>query len=572
MVLGVGWALSALAGDLPDNMGRGVQVSAAGPKRVALVIGNHHYQTLESLPVAGADAEALARRLEETGFEVLRRNDLDTGAMKKAVRQFKAALSPGDEAIFAFAGYGVAEEGVDYLLPVDIVGESIDRIRDDALSLQRVLDDLQDKQPRFALAIVDTCRGNPFVGGATGLGHERGMAAISAGNGQMILFSAGVGQAALERTGTDDATAQSLFVRALVEAMGQPGVEIRPLVRQVRDRVAALAAQSGGEQFPALYDQAQGDFFFYPPAAGSAAGVPQGVGPLEQEFWDAIAQSDDPALYLAYLEQYPNGFYAEQARQKGGVQTMPAREQEPQVKGERFTVRGIRFEMVEIPGGNFFMGGDDLWASSEQQPRHEVALAPFQIMQTEVTQALWQAVMGYNEQEYKGDNLPVYQVTWRDAQRFADKLSQMTGKRFRLPSESQWEYAARGGTTSVWFWGDDESQMPQYAWIPENSDKQPHPVAQKRPNPWGLYDMTGNAWEWCQDVFHEDYRGGMFNRRPDDGSAWESEGVEDERVIRGGAFDAMFNLDFRSDARSGRDQGQHWAGVRLVWIPGEGGE
>ena len=190
-------------------------------------------------------------------------------------------------------------------------------------------------------------------------------------------------------------------------------------------------------------------------------------------------------------------------------------------------------EMVAIPAGSFEMGSG-MHGALEAQPLHRVKLPGFLLGRTEVTQGQWQAVMGSNPSSFKdcGDDCPVENISWDDAQLFATKLSQKTGKAYRLPSEAEWEYAARAGGKGQWGFGDDESQLGAHAWFSANSGNKTHLVGQKKASVIGLHDMHGNAWEWVRDVWHENYQGA-----PGDGSAWLSGGDQARRVLRGGAWD-----------------------------------
>ncbi|MBR1476259.1 MAG: SUMF1/EgtB/PvdO family nonheme iron enzyme [Muribaculaceae bacterium] len=172
---------------------------------------------------------------------------------------------------------------------------------------------------------------------------------------------------------------------------------------------------------------------------------------------------------------------------------------------QNVTVNGVSFKMVAVEGGTFTMGataeqGNDV--GSEEKPTHQVTLSAYSIGQTEVTQELWQAVMGDNPSYYT-DNLqrPVEQVSWDDCQAFITKLNQMTGKNFRLPTEAEWEYAARGGNKSQGYKYAGSNNVDDVAWYDGNSGMETHHVATKAPNELGLYDMSGNVWEWCQDWF-----------------------------------------------------------------------
>jgi len=196
----------------------------------------------------------------------------------------------------------------------------------------------------------------------------------------------------------------------------------------------------------------------------------------------------------------------------------------------------IMKNMVFIPSGSFLMGSP----SSEKGPfnegsQHRVSIPRgFWMGKYEVTQEQWKAIMGKgnNPSCYKGDNLPVERVSWNDVQDFIQKLNAKTGKHFRLPTEAEWEYACRAGTTTAYCFGDSAGQLPQYAWYDENSGQQAHPVGQKKPNAWGLYDMYGNVLEWCQDRYGNCrvYRGGScFNDEWECRSAYRYRLYESDR-------------------------------------------
>ena len=152
--------------------------------------------------------------------------------------------------------------------------------------------------------------------------------------------------------------------------------------------------------------------------------------------------------------------------------------------------------MMYVSGGTFIMGGDD---SSDQMPTHSVTLSSYYICKYEVTQALWRAVMGSNPSNFKGNNLPVENVSWYDCQTFIKRLNSYTGRNFRLPTEAEWEFAARGGNYSRHYKYSGSNYIDDVAWYIDNSNKRPHPVGAKQPNELGLYDMSGNVGEWCSD-------------------------------------------------------------------------
>ncbi len=209
-----------------------------------------------------------------------------------------------------------------------------------------------------------------------------------------------------------------------------------------------------------------------------------------------------------------------------------------------FTVNGVTFTMVAVKGGTFQMG-----ATSEQkkffkheQPVHSVTLSDYYIGETEVTQALWTAVMGSNPSYFKGDNLPVEQVSWKDCQKFIEKLNQLTGESFRLPTEAEWEYAARGGNNSRGYQYSGSNSLNDVAWYGRNSGNKTYAVKTKQPNELGIYDMSGNVWEWCQDWYgHYSSSAQTDPQGPSSGS---------DRVCRGGGRDC-FAEDCRVSHRYG---------------------
>lgn len=233
-----------------------------------------------------------------------------------------------------------------------------------------------------------------------------------------------------------------------------------------------------------------------------------------------------------------------------------------------FTVNGVSFTMIRVEGGTFTMGatseqGSD--AESDEKPTHSVTLSTYYLGETEVTQTLWKTVMGSNPSgSSKGGNYPVEGVSWDDCKKFVSKLNsllstQLGDKRFALPTEAQWEYAARGGNKSKGYKYSGSNSLSTVAWYYDNSGSVTHPVKTKQANELGLYDMSGNVWEWCQDWY-----GGYYSSSQTNPTG--SSGVQ--RVCRGGSrgSDAWYCRvsDRDNDAPSYRSYG---IGLRLCLVP-----
>jgi formylglycine-generating enzyme required for sulfatase activity len=239
----------------------------------------------------------------------------------------------------------------------------------------------------------------------------------------------------------------------------------------------------------------------------------------------------------------------------GAVETKPPAPPTPPAVVDRTLAKrltnSIKMELVLIPSGEFLMGSHDTDQSAEddEKPQHRVQITrPFYLGATEVTQGQYQAVMGENPSNFKGsDDLPVETVSWLDAVKFCNKLSEREGRKpcyriegvavtiaggdgYRLPTEAEWEYACRAGSSTRYPFGDDENGLGGFAWYGKTSEGKTHPVGQKRPNAWGLHDMLGNVWEWCSDGYDFDYYKQLPVDDPPgaDGASY--------RVIRGGGW------------------------------------
>ena len=207
-------------------------------------------------------------------------------------------------------------------------------------------------------------------------------------------------------------------------------------------------------------------------------------------------------------------------------------------KDKVFTANGVSFKMIAVKGGTFQMGSDDGYNAV-----HQVTLSDYYIGETEVTQELWNAVMGSNPSYFTGNmQRPVEQVSWIDCQTFISKLNQLTGATFRLPTEAQWEYAARGGNQAQGRLYSGSNTIDNVAWYGSNSSSTTHPVKTKAPNELGIYDMSGNVWEWCSDCY------GSYSSAAQTDPTGPSKGSH--RVIRGGSW-CEYTTDCRVANRDG---------------------
>jgi formylglycine-generating enzyme required for sulfatase activity len=227
-----------------------------------------------------------------------------------------------------------------------------------------------------------------------------------------------------------------------------------------------------------------------------------------------------------------------------------------------FKVKGVSFTMIPVEGGTFTMGAtaeQGIEAFDDEKPAHRVTLSGYYIGQTEVTQELWHSVMGDNPSYFKGAKLPVERVSWEDCQKFITKLNSMTGQRFRLPTEAEWEFAARGGNSSRGYKYAGSNTLDNVAWYCDNSGSETHNVGTKSPNELGIYDMSGNVWEWCSDWYGENYyaQSPSFNPQgPSSGS---------RRVFRGGSWDYYAGICRVADRGSYTpDNRDSFLGLRLA--------
>jgi hypothetical protein len=290
----------------------------AHARRLALVVGNDDYKQFSRLDKAGNDAEAMARELEAAGFEVSLRRDLAYRKMVVAFEEFYDKVKPGDELVIFYAGHGVQTERGAYLLPADVEGDTQSQIEKMSYSVNGMLEELDRMKPRFTLLVVDACRDNPLRVRGKAIGAARGLSGPDVAKGQMVVFSAGRNQKALDSLGPTDRHPNGVFTRELLARMKLPGQSVESLAIEVRNAVERLALSVKHEQRPLIVNDSVGEFFLYPGAAGTAvakapaqpsAPAPVDEAAREDRFWEDAKGANSPEGYEAYVATYPSGRY-----------------------------------------------------------------------------------------------------------------------------------------------------------------------------------------------------------------------------------------------------------------------
>lgn len=314
-------------------------IPATAETRVALVIGNNAYQHVPKLEKAVSDARAVGVMLQKIGFKTSVLLDANQRKMNSAVNRFVDDVGGGGIGVIFFAGHGVQINNQNFLLPVDFEDpQNESDVADQGISLQGVQDKLALQRAKFALLVIDACRDNPLprkAGRTLGIGS--GLAQASSAEGQMVVFSAGANQQALDRLSDADRNPNGVFTREFLPWISKPGTSVREAILQVRSAVRQRARSVNHEQFPAVYDQAEGEFYLVSPPA------PRTISPDQAEllFWQSMRESTLSDDFADYLKRYPDGHYASLAQRKlqalkqaEAKPAAPARP-EPQVKLEQ---------------------------------------------------------------------------------------------------------------------------------------------------------------------------------------------------------------------------------------------
>ena len=535
--------------------------------RVALVVGNSTYAHIGRLPNPENDAADMAAALRRLGFDVTTELDADRVVLTEALRAFTRRSAGADVSLVFYAGHGIEMDGVNYLVPVDARLERDVDVRFEAVTLDDLL--VSTAGASLRLVILDACRNNPLARSMQRTAATRTVSGGSfgdlnedlLGDETLVAYAAAAGTTAADGRGRN-----SPYTTALLAHLEQP-LELSAVFRRVR---AQVLESTDGEQRPHEYASLLGEHYL--------GGVPPGTAPVadgltatvvaqqETVFWQSIAESTSAADFEAYLGQYPAGaFRALAANRLSALRAAEAAPPaaDPPARREAGTVfRDCPTcpDLVVIPAGRFRMGcvsGRD--CARDQRPVHEVELPAFALGVYEVTFDEYDHFARATGRGFPRDrgwgrgSRPVIRVTWHDATAYAEWLSRETGEKYRLPSESEWEYAARAGSTTRYPWGTDMGRNRANCdgcgsrW----DDDRTAPVGSFAPNAWGVHDTHGNVTEWVEDCWHRNYLGA-----PSDGSAWTSDGDCRRRVHRGGNWYA--SREYARSANRHRMRAEGW--------------
>jgi len=506
--------------------------------RVALVIGNSKYGgELPKLTNPANDAELMATTLTKLGFKVVKVQDADINTMKRAISDFGTLLTnagPTAVGLFYYAGHGIQVAGENYLIPLNAEIQKAADADLSAINANTILKQMEFAGNALNIVILDACRNNPLSRGMRSV--DQGLARMDAPMGSFIAYSTAPGATAADGSGKN-----SPYTLALSKAMQKPGIPIEEAFRDARVEVIAATQK---EQIPWESSSLTGAFTFSPGARATetkettelVSTAPPEPTPAPAEPIPA-AKTPDPAPTTAAGKGCTN--CPEMVAIKGGSFTMGA----PDDEEDRAVYEGPQKKIAIQP---FSMGKYPVTVGQFGEFIKATKYQPTDECDTEGTNKMRDASWIDPEVLNQGDNEPVVCVTWKDANAYVEWLAKTSGKPYRLPSESEWEYAARAGVTTSHYWSEDGDAC-KFANTGDQAAKRKHsnwkimdcddgyagtaPVGSLKPNAFGLYDMLGNAKQWTAGCATDSIDeipadgspvGGSCNYRPVRGSAWNS--------------------------------------------------
>jgi formylglycine-generating enzyme required for sulfatase activity len=496
--------------------------ATSGP-RFALLIGNATYPDATA-PLAHPpkNVRALADELRRSGFDVDVKENLGKEEMQRAIDAFKQKIRPGSAALLFFSGYGLQVNRQSFIVPTNAQIWTESDIRRDGIGIESILGEINSRGARAKLLIIDASRRNPYERRFRGV--PGGLATIDAPSGTLIISAAAPGKV------LEDEGENSIFIGELVKEMRTPGLAAEEIFSRTRIGVSRV---SNGEQVPWVSSSLVDEFYFVqsPTRVGTGPSAAEPRPPPKTQPEPRATASPPQSAQPAQPLPPPQRESAVTPRADVGPAGSRA--------GDVFRDCRECPEMVVVPVGEFDMGSADF---DVEKPVHRVTIAKaFAIGRREVTFEEWDQCVAAGNCTYRPDDRgqgrserPATDLSWRDAKAYVTWLSQKTGQKYRLPSEAEWEYAARGGTRTAYWWGRDVgARSANCRECGGNAGQQTIATGSFAANPFGLFDTAGNAAEWVEDCWNDSYRGA-----PKDGSAWTA-GQCGQRVLRGGSFDSQ---------------------------------
>ncbi len=448
---------------------------------------------------------AVLRRL---GFDVIEKINLGLAGMNEAIETFGERIQPGGVALFYYAGHGMQVSGANYLIPVDANINKENEIRYKSVDAGLVLAKMESAKSDVNIAIMDACRDNPFA--RSFRSTARGLAQVDAPSGTLIAFATGPGKTAADGEGRN-----GVYTEALMEALESPGVPLEHVFKQVRKLVLD---KTGSVQTPWESSSLVGDFYFIPPSGSELrpASTQVTIVPRPQASPPPPARSDtltDPTTGMEFLLVNAGCFQMGDTFGDGEEDEKPVHE---------VCVNDIYMGKHEVTKGQFntFVQATGYRTEAEQGKGCFVWDGS---KWKEDRSASWRSFGSWQD-----DSHPVVCVTHSDGRAFADWVSGKLNRHVRLPTEAEWEYAARSGGKGQKYSGG--FNLDAVGWYKDNSGMRTNPVGRKEANGLGLFDMTGNVWEWCSDWYDKTYYGSS----PKDNPQGPSSGSD--RVGRGGGW------------------------------------
>jgi formylglycine-generating enzyme required for sulfatase activity len=486
-----------------------LNTAVAQQRRTALVIGNATYKD-SPLTNPVNDANDMAAALKRLGFEVIIIRNANLQTMEENIEAFSLKLRQGGMGLFYYAGHGVQIDGENYLIPVGELISSQVQARSRSVAVGTVLGALRDARNELNVVILDACRNNPLP--KSDRSFQRGLAMpTSQTRGTLIAYATSPGE-----TASDGNSRNGIYTQYLLKHITTPGLKVEDVFKKVR---VDVEKSTQGGQLPWELSSLSGDFYFSSSGSVSSSGAastPSVSAPSPSASATPSGLASPSSANPPQIKPLSN-VPAASAPPPAGPQVAalphaapPSAPASPTAKQFPGWSNSLGMEFVLIPAGEFIMGADN--GKPEEKPAHKVIISrPFYLGKYEVTQGQWQSIMNTNPSHFRGKKeprLPVEHVSWLMAQEFIQKLNAKEGHtQYRLPTEAEWEYAARAGSTTTYSFGNDEASIGQYAWCGKVSKNATYPGGGLSPNAWGLYDMFGNVAEWVSD-WHGPYPSG----------------------------------------------------------------